>query len=949
MTPKSGRDTRTRSLFAPKPGERPPPEPFVPGPNPKLPDFIRAHSTPYDPATDTYNVGPFTRDIVVDKATPPKAIYDMHTYWSKKHWAAIREYIRHYLPPRFYPKGTGLVLDCFSGSGMTGVAAMMEDRPCVLIDASPAAAFISHCYTHPVDSDDLQSAYERMLHDPYPPELASKLRKIAGREIQSLEQEIDWLYETRCDRCGGAAATEYVVYSERFQCPNCGEVVALFDCPSEMVPYETGSKKNRKTVEKKRTVCPHCLKRRGKPSPDFVISTRSKKFGSVPVLVSFECKAGCKPKRGERRHDDPANTRKGKFFKERDLAKLKAIEKCQIPHWVPQRKMMDVEDPSKAWGVKWRAGTSNFRTVDELYTKRNLWALGAIKAAISSVEKTTSGSHAFGLALSSMCMNASRMYQYRPSLKGGFAKGTYYVPQMNQIMPVYSQFADKVEAVIQFEDQLQASLISSVCVANQDAKANQIAACSFDFVFTDPPYVGKIQYGELNFVWESWLGFQGDWLKDEIIVNPFRSKTLDDWEDDMRKAMANCYRVLKPGRWMSLCYHDTEPDTWARIQDVLLDVGFEIHTVTVLDPIQKSSNQLTADKVVKSDLVINCRKPKQGETQRGRDESGLIADRVRDILIEILATHGGQSRDKLWDIVLKRLLTRGQMAEHRFDDLLAEVAVQAEGGRWYLKDEFQQLSEDDLKKEEHAGESLVGFVRLRCAGVPAKYAALIAMDRPALCESDSRGRLDEDAIEKWINANLLPEDKAALAKSKTKKLELGGRLAGVEFYDALFFYLTKYMKNRRGDQLPKRNLAEFMEEYVVRFADGDKWLYKAPFGSEEEDMRKARQSGLGRRIRAFSNALRDGDRDYTDAHRPDVKTFVEWMRYCATFGHYEDGATLYDKAGFTVDELRRAVIDADEEETAYDAARGFADLCKRRMKKAESEDEDEAGEEGGEE
>ena len=36
--------------------------------------------------------------------------------------------------------------------------------------------------------------------------------------------------------------------------------------------------------------------------------------------------------------------------------------------------MMDVEDDSKPWGVKWRAGTSNFRTVAELYSKRNLWA-----------------------------------------------------------------------------------------------------------------------------------------------------------------------------------------------------------------------------------------------------------------------------------------------------------------------------------------------------------------------------------------------------------------------------------------------------------------------------------------------------------------------------------------------------------------------------------------------
>src|SRR5437899_1478281 len=82
---------------------------FVPGPNPKLPEFVAEHVTPYAPATDKYDMPAFDRDLVVDKAAPPKAIYDMHSYWSKKHWAAIREYIKHYLPEKYYPRGTGLV------------------------------------------------------------------------------------------------------------------------------------------------------------------------------------------------------------------------------------------------------------------------------------------------------------------------------------------------------------------------------------------------------------------------------------------------------------------------------------------------------------------------------------------------------------------------------------------------------------------------------------------------------------------------------------------------------------------------------------------------------------------------------------------------------------------------------------------------------------------------
>src|SRR5882724_6569255 len=79
--------------------ERKPPVPFVPGPNPGLPALLKSLNQVVD---DTYDVGSFDHDIVVNKAAQPKSIYDMHMYWSKKHWGAIREYIRHYLPKKFY-------------------------------------------------------------------------------------------------------------------------------------------------------------------------------------------------------------------------------------------------------------------------------------------------------------------------------------------------------------------------------------------------------------------------------------------------------------------------------------------------------------------------------------------------------------------------------------------------------------------------------------------------------------------------------------------------------------------------------------------------------------------------------------------------------------------------------------------------------------------------------
>src|SRR4051812_5195643 len=98
-------------------------------PNPTLAQFVVAHSKPYDLVTDSNDVRAFHQPITTTKAT---AIYNMHTYWSKKPHDAIQRYIRHYTSPG------ELVLDPFCGSGTTALAALLEKRCAIAIDRSPA-------------------------------------------------------------------------------------------------------------------------------------------------------------------------------------------------------------------------------------------------------------------------------------------------------------------------------------------------------------------------------------------------------------------------------------------------------------------------------------------------------------------------------------------------------------------------------------------------------------------------------------------------------------------------------------------------------------------------------------------------------------------------------------------------------------------------------------------
>ena len=459
-------------------------------PNPNLRGFVEEHTKPYDSENDEYSVKAFNKPITTTKAT---ALYNLHSYHQgKKPHNAIREYIRHFTEPN------DIVMDPFCGSGGTALAALIEGRKAIAIDRSPAATFITKNYCTPVDPDELKTVYERIK-----------------KEVKS---ELDWLYETRCDRCGGKAVTGYTVYSQVFQCDRCLQRLPLFDCLE--VTGSTASGKSKQVM-----VCPTCHEK------GFLeeVSTRSEKFGHVPVLVSYHCLAGCSPARGERRHNDDSK-KKRDYFTTYDLAKIAEIDKGQVPHWYPPHRMMNVEDDSTPWGAEWRQGR-NFRRVAELYTKRNLWALSAFRNAIAKLSSPDSPSAASAIwtTITSVAFSGSRMLREE---KRAIQTGTYYLPAVFREIRIangidYNMFQlGKAECELNRLIPHPAQLLISTQSATDLSK---ILPSSIDYIFTDPPYSNNVQYGELNFVWESWLKFDTRWHDEEIIVNDVRGFTEDEW------------------------------------------------------------------------------------------------------------------------------------------------------------------------------------------------------------------------------------------------------------------------------------------------------------------------------------------------------------------------------------------------------------------------------------
>lgn len=781
-------------------------------PNLNIRKFVEEHINehPYDPEKDSYDIKAFENPITTKKSTK---IYNLHNYWSKKPHDAISQYIKH------YTQVGDLVLDPFCGSGSTALSALLENRNAIAIDRSPAATFITKNYCTPLDVSRIKTVHEEL-----------KIK---------IESEIGWLYQTRCHRCGGKATINYTVYSQVFQCPRCMEKVLLFDCVEVEVPTKKRGKD--KSLElKKAKACPHCYQHGNIE----IINSQSHKYGSVPVLTDYMCENGCKPKRNQRKHNDN-DVSKREYFKKFDLQKINEIEKAEIPYWYPKGFEMTSfsrykRDALYYYGVK---------EVSDLFTKRNLWALSAISKIAQQYGELKD---ILMFSLTSIIFSTSKMYLWTEEGQHGFISGTFYLPQVSREINVANQFLDKLRNLQVFGD--YSSFSSKIFISTSSAtNLSTVPSNSVDYIFTDPPYAGKIQYGELNYIWEAWLGLNTQWHDDEITINYTRNKTEIDWFYMMHQSMEECYRVLKPGRWISLCYHDTSEGTWSLIQDMMAEVGFipdMSDSAVFIDSTKKTYNQYNADKVTKRDLVVNFRKPKLKETANeititDKEEMSTFNEKLRSIIREYLTSNPGTTKDRIYDTVVSRMVRLGEMEPHNFDFILKSIAVSSDkygfknANHWYLKETELEITDTaEYIKEEKADQILSPLVH------------------------------------KYLNEN---PDKE-----------------GIHYSDIFEAYIYN-VKDK-----PRRHLSEWLLDYYYKTAEG---TYRPPLTEREKQIKKeGRIKGVTRKIKRYISFLENGV-PINEENRPDDATLVEWIHHCRQSGLYYQGKKLYERGGIIFDRL----------------------------------------------
>ncbi|MBI4331692.1 MAG: hypothetical protein HY673_10470 [Chloroflexi bacterium] len=97
-------------------------------------------------------------------------------------------------------------------------------------------------------------------------------------------------------------------------------------------------------------------------------------------------------------------------------------------------------------------------------------------------------------------------------------------------------------------------------------------------------------------------------------------KTLEDYHRLMAGAFVEMFRVLKPGRWASVVFHNSDDKVWDAIRDSAEGAGFTIENVAAFDKQQKTFKGIKGEKglerVSNMDIVLNLRKPVGTRTAR---------------------------------------------------------------------------------------------------------------------------------------------------------------------------------------------------------------------------------------------------------------------------------------------------------------------------------------------
>jgi DNA modification methylase len=502
------------------------------------------------------------------------AIYNAHSYHTKVPHQVIMRYILHYTQPG------DIILDGFSGTGMTGVAASSCENPdaesktqieldfqengllspqwgirhAVCGDLSPLCFHIASNYNDNINIEGLRKAVR---------DITKALKERFG---EFYELETEW----------GKSHVNYFVWSEVMSCNSCGEELNVHNLSFN---YETRALSDK-------LLCPKCGTSQKRSEAGQIFETIYDDISnSTSSQIKYEC---CLM--------NITTPKNGRQFS----TKIPSPTFPEFVGEIPTDKIPEVGDEIP------RLHKVGCDTINKIYHKRTQYVLAFLNETIH--KKHIIYQKELMFIFTSMLPKLTRLNRYMPqhgsrALVGPMANTLYIPPQGVENNPI-DQWEYQAGKVLRAFELCNSGSVVQTCSATNSS----LSDCSIDYIFTDPPFGANIMYSELNTISESWLKVSTN-NQEEAISNKTQHKGIAEYQGIMTRCFKEYHRVLKPGHWMTVEFSNTSAAFWNSLQYSIKSAGFIISAITDLNKERGGLHAMLGPTAVKQDLAISCYKP----------------------------------------------------------------------------------------------------------------------------------------------------------------------------------------------------------------------------------------------------------------------------------------------------------------------------------------------------
>jgi len=244
--------------------------------------------------------------------------------------------------------------------------------------------------------------------------------------------------------------------------------------------------------------------------------------------------------------------------------------------------------------------------VSDMYTKRNYYFLGILRDII--IKADFKYRNLFLTAFSNTVLHASKLKSenVRP-----LNVNNYWIPDDYFEENPWFRYLERIDLIIEAKsvliERIKTQSIGKYEFFNKSCFHTGLNSESVEYILNDPPYGDAIQYSELSLIWNTWMGFHYD-NTNEVVINPEQDKHVNEFLFLLEKSVKEAARILKQGKFYTLCFHNKEFYIWKGVMDIFKRSNFVLENIDIVDTKGNSYNSNWAKFSPKSDLYLTFRK-----------------------------------------------------------------------------------------------------------------------------------------------------------------------------------------------------------------------------------------------------------------------------------------------------------------------------------------------------